>query len=47
MAGYSGNIIALMPNGVTFYYFSDHRDFNWLSAVNEADKIVPFCPTEP
>ncbi len=43
MAGYTGNIIALMPNGITFYYFSDHRDFNWASAVHEADKIIPFC----
>jgi CubicO group peptidase (beta-lactamase class C family) len=43
MAGYSGNIVALMPNGVTFYYFSDGRDFNWASAVREADNIVPFC----
>jgi CubicO group peptidase (beta-lactamase class C family) len=43
MAGYSGNIIALMPSGVTFYYFSDQRDFNWTSAVLAADTIHPFC----
>jgi CubicO group peptidase (beta-lactamase class C family) len=44
MAGYSGNIIALMPNGVTYYYFSDNRDFNWHDAVREADRIAPLCP---
>lgn len=43
MAGYSGNIVALLPNGVTFYYFSDHRDFNWISAVQAANEIIPIC----
>jgi hypothetical protein len=44
MAGYTGNIIALMPNGVTYYYFSDNRDFDWHDAVREANKIAPMCP---
>ena len=44
MAGYSGNIIALIPNGVSYYYFSDNRDFNWHDAVREADRIIPICP---
>jgi CubicO group peptidase (beta-lactamase class C family) len=43
MAGYSGNIIALLPNGVTYYYFSDNRDFDWHAAVKEADKIRALC----
>lgn len=43
MAGYSGNIVALMPNGITYYYFSDNRDFNWHEAVLAADSIHPFC----
>lgn len=43
MAGYSGNIIALLPNGVTYYYFSDNRDFDWHPAVKEADKINSLC----
>ena len=38
MAGYSGNIIALMPNGVDYYYFS------WHDVVREADRIAPMCP---
>jgi len=44
MAGYSGNIIALLPNGLTYYYFSDNREFDWHAAVREADKIAPLCP---
>ena len=43
MAGYSGNIIALLPNGVTYYYFSDNRDFDWHEAVRAADRIAPLC----
>ena len=45
MAGYSGNIVALMPNGVVYYYFSDNRDFDWYDAVREADRIAPMCPS--
>ena len=44
-AGYSGIVVALMPNGVTFYYFSDNREFDWRDAVHEADKIKPLCPS--
>jgi CubicO group peptidase (beta-lactamase class C family) len=44
MIGYSGNIIALLPNGVTYYYFSDNRDFDWHEAVHAADRIAPICP---
>jgi hypothetical protein len=43
MAGYSGIIVALMPNGVTYYYFSDNREFNWSEAVHEVNKIKPYC----
>ncbi len=44
MLGVSGNVVALMPNGVSYYYFSDGRTFTWDAAVKEADKIRPFCP---
>ncbi len=43
MSGYSGDTVALMPNGVTYYYFSDSRQFAWGDAVAEANKINPFC----
>jgi hypothetical protein len=44
MLGVSGNVVALMPNGVTYYYFSDNQEFTWDAAVREADKIAPHCP---
>jgi hypothetical protein len=44
MLGISGNVVALMPNGITYYYFSDSHDFTWDMAVREADKITPLCP---
>jgi CubicO group peptidase (beta-lactamase class C family) len=46
MLGVSGNVVALMPNGVTYYYFSDNREFTWDAALREADKIAPLCPSE-
>jgi hypothetical protein len=45
MAGYSGDIVVLLPNGVTYYYFSDNHEFIWDDAVREANKISPLCPT--
>ncbi len=47
MLGVSGNVVALMPNGVTYYYFSDNQEFTWDAALREADKIVPFCQPSP
>jgi hypothetical protein len=44
MLGISGNVVALMPNGVTYYYFSDNQEFTWEAALKEADKILPLCP---
>ena len=26
MLGVSGNVVALFPNGITYYYFSDNRN---------------------
>jgi hypothetical protein len=44
MLGYSGIVVALFPNGSTYYYASDNREFTWNMALQEADKITPFCP---
>ena len=41
--GVSGNVVALMPNGVVYYYFSDSQDFIITPAVLAADAIHPFC----
>ena len=43
MLGVSGNVVALLPNGITYYYFSDNREFTWEAALREADKIIPLC----
>ncbi len=43
MLGYSGIVVALMPNGASYYYASDGREFTWDAAVREADKIIPHC----
>jgi len=44
MQGYSGIVVVLMPNGASYYYASDGRDFTWDAAIREADKINPLCP---
>jgi len=43
MGGYGGISIVLMPNGVSYYVFSDNDEFHWYDAVREANKLVPFC----
>ncbi len=45
MQGISGNVVAMFPNGVTYYYFSDNQEFTWNAALREADKIIPLCPS--
>lgn len=44
MSGYGGITVVMMPNGVTYYYFSDNDEFNWYNAVHEANKLSPHCP---
>jgi hypothetical protein len=44
MSGYGGITVAMMPNGATYYYFSDNEEFAWYSAVHEANKLIPHCP---
>jgi hypothetical protein len=34
----------MMPNGSTYYYFSDNDEFSWYDAVEEANKLKPMCP---
>ena len=43
MSGYGGIIVALLPNGMTYYYVSDGGVFRWKLAAIEADRIRPFC----
>jgi hypothetical protein len=44
MSGYGGITVVLMPNGATFYIFSDNDEYNWGSDVIEANKLAPLCP---
>ncbi len=43
MSGYGGNTVLLLPNGATYYLFSDGNEFIWYEAVNEINKIAPLC----
>lgn len=45
MSGYGGITIVMMPNGSTFYVFSDNGDYNWYDVVAEShDHIGSNCP---
>ena len=46
MSGYGGNTVLLMPNGLVYYVFSDGNEFEWYDAVDQANKIKPFCPAQ-
>jgi len=43
MSGYGGITVALLPNGMSYYYFSDSGIWLWAKAVIQADKIKPIC----
>ncbi len=43
MSGFGGITVLLLPDGVTYYIFSDGNEFVWYDAVNEINKIKPFC----
>jgi hypothetical protein len=43
MSGYGGIVVALLPNGMVYYQFSDGGVFKWAMAAAEADHIRPIC----
>lgn len=43
MSGFGGITVAFMPNGMTYYYFSDGAEFRWARAVVAADPVAPMC----
>ncbi|HEX2593902.1 MAG TPA: serine hydrolase [Rhizomicrobium sp.] len=43
MSGFGGITIALLPNGMTYYYVSDGNSYTWSRAIREANKFRPFC----
>jgi hypothetical protein len=44
MAGSGGIIVALFPNGSTFYIASDNNEWDWTHALSESNKLAPMCP---
>jgi hypothetical protein len=44
MSGYGGITVVMMPNGATYYYFSDNEEYSWSNSVSEANKLAPQCP---
>jgi len=44
MYGYSGIVVALIPNGTAYYYASDGQEFTTTAAVYESEKLIPVCP---
>lgn len=44
MSGVSGITVAMFPNGVIYYYFSDSRLFRWQSGRDAAHRIRSMCP---
>jgi hypothetical protein len=44
MSGVSGITVAMFPNGVIYYYFSDSYVFRWQSGRQAAHMIEPLCP---
>jgi hypothetical protein len=43
MSGYGGINVVLLPNGATYYIFSDGNEYVWYPAVIEINKITPLC----
>ena len=39
MSGFGGITAAMLPNGATYYYFSDNDEFNWSAAAAQAYKL--------
>ena len=46
-SGFGGITVALMPNGITYYYFSDNGEFEWTRAVTEVDASIASLDAGP
>ncbi len=44
MSGYGGISVALLPNGMVYYNFSDNGQLTWGKSAIELNKIAPMCP---
>jgi hypothetical protein len=43
MSGFGGITFALLPNGMSYYYFSDGYVYSWEDAVIAAHTMRSFC----
>jgi len=43
MSGHGGIVVALFPNGIIYYYFSDGYRFRWREAAVEVNEIKSMC----
>ncbi len=43
LSGFGGVMVALMPNGVVYYFVSDGGDYRWARAARAANAIAPMC----
>lgn len=44
MSGFGGNIIALLPNGISVFRFADAYNFDVDSMIVAGESLRPFCP---
>jgi hypothetical protein len=44
MAGLGGNLVALLPNGVSAFRFADGMDYDLDAMILAGESIRPFCP---
>ena len=47
MSGYGGITVTLMPNGSSYYVFSDNNEFAWSATVKESNKLAPMVEGTP
>lgn len=43
LSGFGGISVAMFPNGVVYYYFSDGHEYVWRTALKGANAIAPMC----
>ncbi|GAB2449165.1 hypothetical protein GCM10026915_38640 [Simiduia litorea] len=43
LSGYGGVGIQMLPNGMTYYFFSDGLEYGFTKTLKELDKITPLC----
>ncbi len=43
MSGFGGIAVALLPNGMTYFYVSDSGVWRWATAAAETNRLKPFC----